>query len=46
MRRDEEAKSTLQEAVGLYTKTLSPEDSRTRTAEKLLAQVVNVQKPD
>jgi hypothetical protein len=39
MRRNEEAKSTLQEAVGLYTKTLSPEDSRIRNAEKLLAKV-------
>jgi TolA-binding protein len=46
MRRDEEAKSTLQQAIGLYTKTLSPEDSRTRTAEKLLAKIASVQKPD
>jgi TolA-binding protein len=39
MRRNEEAKSTLQEAVGLYTKTLSAEDSRIRNAENLLAKV-------
>jgi non-specific serine/threonine protein kinase/serine/threonine-protein kinase len=39
MERKEEAKSTLQDAIRLYTHTLSPEDSRTRNAEKLLAQV-------
>jgi hypothetical protein len=38
MERSEDAKSTLQEAVRLYAKTLSPDDSRTRTAEQLLAQ--------
>ena len=39
MDRKEEAKSTLQDAIRLYTHTLSPEDSRTKNAEKLLAQV-------
>jgi len=39
MHRNEEAKSALQEAVGLYKNTLGPEDSRTRNAEKLLAKV-------
>ena len=39
MERKEEAKSTLQDAIRLYTRTLSPDDSRTRNAEKLLAQV-------
>ncbi len=39
MRRNAEAKSTLHEAIGLYLKTLGPEDSRTRNAEKFLAQV-------
>jgi non-specific serine/threonine protein kinase/serine/threonine-protein kinase len=38
MERKEEAKSTLQDAIRLYSHTLSPEDSRTRNAEKLLAQ--------
>jgi hypothetical protein len=39
MHRNEEAKSTLQEAIGLYKNTLGPEDSRTKSAEKLLARV-------
>ena len=39
MKRKEEAKSTLRDAIRLYTHTLSPEDTRTRDAEKLLAQV-------
>jgi len=39
MERKEEAKSTLRDAIRLYMNTLSPDDSRTRTAENLLAQV-------
>ena len=39
LERKEEAKSTLQDAIRLYSHTLSPDDSRTRNAEKLLAQV-------
>ncbi len=39
MRRNEEAKSTLHEAIGLYLKTLGPQDRRTKGAERLLAKI-------
>ena len=39
MGRNDEAKTTLKEAVNLYQKTLGSQDSRTRSAERLLAKV-------
>jgi eukaryotic-like serine/threonine-protein kinase len=39
MHRNDEAKTTLKEAVNLYEKTLGSQHSRTRSAEKLLAKV-------
>jgi serine/threonine protein kinase len=38
MKQTEEARSTVQDAIRLYAKTLNTDDSRTRAAEKLLAQ--------
>lgn len=39
MHRNDEAKTTLKEAVNLYVKTLGTQHSRTRSAETLLTKV-------